>query len=271
MQSEAYKLTGFTAVAAALGFLLRWLQDMQILDPETGLSVSGKPISFIVAAVIVLMGAGLFAIAAYIFKRCDAPLEPEKALAGKTFLYTAVCVLPALLMASAGVMMTFSSSWPERQATLWRLCGVLAAAAAVGVLLVTVNLQKPERAGTCRIGMGILILFGALWLSAEYKTASSDPVVWRFAVEVLAICAALLSFYYVAGYFFGEASPRNAVFFCHLGAFLCVMSAVDEHTLAESILYAAMALLQFAWGYALVMNLRRREEEPSPEAAAEKA
>ena len=55
MQSEAYKLTGFVAVASAVGFLLRWLQGMQILDAETGLAESGRPISFIVAGLIALM------------------------------------------------------------------------------------------------------------------------------------------------------------------------------------------------------------------------
>ena len=262
MQSEAYKLTGFTAVASALGFLLRWLQDMQILDPDTGLAVSGRPISYIVAAVIVLMAAGLFAAASYILKRCDAPTEPERALTGKTFLYTAICVVPALLMAVSGLMMLFSSAWPERQAAVWRICGVMAVAAALGVTLVTVNLAKPEREASRRVGMGILILFGAMWLIAEYKTAASDPVVWRFAVEVLAICAALMAFYYVAGYFFGEVGSRGAVFFCYLGAFLCVMSAVDEHSLGESLCYGACALLLFAWGFVLTSNMRLTEEQP---------
>ena len=74
-----------------------------------------------------------------------------------------------------------------------------------------------------------------------------------------------MAFYHVAGYFFGEPSPRQAVFFCYIGAFLCIMSAVDEHTMAESVCYAAVALQLLLWGYALILNLRRGdepEEEP---------
>ena len=270
MQSEAYKLTGFTAVASAAGFLLRWLQNMQTLDAETGLSIPGKPITVVVAALIVLMAAGLFAVITYALKRCEAPLEPERALAGKTFIYKAVCILPAVLIAAAGVIMLVSSAWPERQSLVWRLCGATALAAAFGIVLVTVNLQETERGAACRIGMGLIILFGAMWLIAEYKTAAADPVVWRFAVEILAICAALMAFYYVAGYFFGEPSPRGAVFFCHMGAFLCVMSAVDEHTLAESIAYIAAALLLFTWGHVLVANMRRGEDPALAAAEPEK-
>ena len=62
MQSEAYKLTGFTAVVSAAGFLLRWLQDMQILDTETGLAEPGRPMSYIVAGLILLMALGFGAL-----------------------------------------------------------------------------------------------------------------------------------------------------------------------------------------------------------------
>ncbi len=258
MQSEAYKLTGFTAVAGALGFLLRWLQDMQILDAETGLAEQGRPISYIVAAVIVLMAAGLGA-AAFSLRRCEIPAEPEKALAGKSFLYTAVCVVPAVLLFAAGVMMLFTA-WPESQATVRRLSGAGAMLAAIGTVLVAVNLKDPEKAGPRRVGVALLILFGGLWLIAEYKSAASDPVLWRYAVEILAVCAALLSYYYIAGYFYGEPSPRLAVFCCFMGTFLCIMSAVDEHTLAVSVCYGAVAVQQLAWGYALVTNMRPAAE-----------
>lgn len=265
MQSEAYKLTGFTAVASALGFLLRWLQDMRILDAETGLAERGQPISYVVAALIVLM-AGVLAAAAFYLKKCAAPEEPEKALAGKSFLYTAVGVVPALLLAAAGLLILFTS-WPAGQATVRRLSGVGAIAAAFGTVLVAAGISKPERAGSRRAGMGLLILFGGLWLIAEYKSAAADPVLWRYAVEILAVCAALLAYYYVAGYFFGEPSPRMAVFCCFMGAFLCIMSAVDEHTMAESICYGAAAVQLLTWGYALVMNMRRTGDDLPEDAA----
>ena len=83
MQSEAYKLTGFTAVVSAAGFLLRWLQGMQILDPETGLAQPGKPISYIVAGLILLMALGYGALAVGL-KKYNAPTEPEKALCGNS-------------------------------------------------------------------------------------------------------------------------------------------------------------------------------------------
>jgi hypothetical protein len=263
MQSEAYKLTGFTAVVSAAGFLLRWLQGLQILDTETGLAQAGKPISYIVAGLILLMALGFGALSIGL-KKYHAPTEPEKALAGKTFLYTALGVVPSILIGVCGVIMMIRY-WPAGQTVIWKLCGASAIAAAFGGIMVARGISRPENAGTRRVGIVLVILFGCLWLIAEYKSAAVDPVLWRYCVEILAICSALMAFYHVAGYFFGEPSPRQAVFFCYIGAFLCIMSAVDEHTMAESVCYAAVALQLLLWGYALILNLRRGdepEEEP---------
>ena len=264
MQSEAYKLTGFTAVVSAAGFLLRWLQDLQILDAETGLAISGKPISFVVAGLIVLLALGYGAIA-FGLRKFYAPTEPEKALTGKTFLYTALSVVPSILIGVCGVILLIRS-WPTGQAVVWRLCGASAIAAAFGGIMVARGVSRPENAASRRVGIVLMILFGCLWLIAEYKTAATDPVLWRFAVEILAICSALMAFYHMAGYFYGEPSPRLTVFFCYIGAFLCVMSAVDEHTMAESVCYGAVAVQLMVWGYALILNMRRSgepEDEPS--------
>ena len=267
MQSEAYKLTGFTAVVSAAGFLLRWLQDMQILDTETGLAEPGRPMSYIVAGLIVLMALGFGALA-FGLKKFSMPTEPEKALSGETFLYTALSVVPSILIGICGVLLVLHS-WPEGQAVIWRLCGLSAIAAAFGGIMVARGIPRPENAGARRLGIGLMILFGCLWLIAEYKSAAADPVLWRFAVEILAICAALMAFYEVAGFFFGEPSPRLAVFFCYIGAFLCVMSAVDEHTLAESVCYGAVAVQLLLWGYALIKNTRRSGPPEEPGESAE--
>lgn len=271
MQSEAYKLTGFTAVVSAAGFLLRWLQDMQILDAETGLAIPGKPISYIVAGLILLLALGYGAVAVGL-RRCCAPTEPEKALTGKTFLYTGLSVIPSILIGVCGVIMLIRV-WPSGQAVVWKLCGASAIAAAFGGIMVARGVSRPENAGARRVGVTLMILFGCLWLIAEYKTAAVDPVLWRFGVEILAICAALMAFYQVAGYFFGEPSPGLSVFFCYIGAFLCIMSAVDEHTMAESVCYGAVALQLMVWGYALVMNMRRNgaPEAGTPEIGSSKA
>lgn len=255
MQKEATRLTGFTAVMSALGFLLRWLQNMNIIDEETGLATPGAPISALVTALIILMALILIGYTVYL-RRYDAPLTAEEALGSGNFLYTVFGMAVAVLLAASGLMQLVqagSMSWP----TIHRFCGVGTLAGAAGMLLLITGMKQPEKAAVRRVAWTMLVLFGGLWLVTVYKDGAADPVVWRFAVEILAVCAALIAFYYLAGFSFGEPKPMITIFFCYFAAFLCVMSAIDEHPLAESICYAAVALALFLFGTTLTGNLKR--------------
>ena len=255
MQNEAYKLTGFMAVVSALGFLLRWLQNMNIIEKDTGLAVQGAPISALVVALILIVVAVLIGYTVYL-RRYDVSVVPEEALAGHNFLFTAFGVVVALMLAGAGVMQLLqagSMTWPVAH----RICGIGALVGALGTLLLVTGVDQPEKAGVRRVAASLVVLYGALWLITVYKDAAADPVLWNFAIEVLAVCSALIAFYYLAGYQFGDPKPMITIFFCYFGAFLCVMSAIDEHTLADSVCYAGSALMLFMWGSVLVSNLRK--------------
>ena len=254
MQSAAYKLTGFTAVISALGFLLRWLQNINIIDPETGLAIKGAGISGFLVALIIVVGL-IVAVWALLLRRCDAPIVPEEAFVGKTFLATVFGIVVALaLVVSAGLRLIQAGSmmWPVVQ----RICGLGTLAAALGVVLLVTGAADPQKAGVRRVGIALVVVFGCLWLIASYKDAAADPVLWRFGLDIVAICVALSAFYYVAGYFFGEPKPIRTIYFCYFGAFLCAMCVIDEHSLAESITMGAASLLQFMWGFLLTQNLK---------------
>lgn len=270
MRNTAYKLTAFTAIISAAGFLLRWLQNIRIFDAETGLAETGRPISFLVAGIIVLAAAA-FGVIALRLKRYEAPAEPDRALGGQTFIHTAVCALAVLLLAASGGMQLLAANtenFAENQLMIRRILAVATLAAALLYALLMTGLSKPERAGLRRWCSGLLILFGGLWLSAEYKSAASDPVLWRSAVEILAVCASLMAFYHVAGYFFGQPNASASVFFCDIGAFLCIMSSIDDHTGAEDLCFASVALVLLIWSYSIIANLGpvRAPEAPQPEA-----
>lgn len=254
MRSTAYKLTSFTVVASALGFLLRWLQNLQIIDEETGLAARGMGISFLVTLLIAVVAAAI-ALLAWQLRKMSAPLAPETAFKSSAWIENAAAwAVAALFLISAAAQLLSLSAWGETQLGIRRVCAVATFAAAAGTVLLTLYAAKPDKGALCRVGSVLLIVFGALWLIAIYKSAASDPVIWRFAIEILAVCASLLSFYYIAGWFFGEPNPARAVFCCHLGAFLCVMAAGDDHPMAESICFAAVAAAQLLWGFLVVSN-----------------
>ena len=267
MRSEAYKLTGFTAVISALGFLIRWLQGMQIIDPDTGLATPGAGISVVMVLFLCLTAAAL-ALMTRRLGRYDLPTEPERAMAQSSVIARWICLAAAALIAVSGLILLVHT--PEQtvmgQMFVNRLCGLGCLCGAAGTLLLTLWADQPQRASGRCVASALLIVFGCLWLVNVYKIVTTDPVIWRFVVEILAICAALLAFYYAEGYQFGEPAPRRTIFCSCYGAMLCVMSAVDQHSLADGILYVAVAALLLAWSFLLVLNLRPRSAAEQPAA-----
>ena len=261
MRNRAYHLTAYAAVISAAGFMLRWLQNIRIIDPETGLATSGMPISYVVAGLIVLAAASFAGIAFYL-RRFDAPCDPEMALTGKTLIHTAISIIPALILAAAGVMLLAQAASDKNILIL--IFGAATFIGAVSVLGLVTGMRRPDKAGARRLWSGLLILFGGLWLITIYKTAATDPVLWRFAVEILAICVSLLAFYHVAGYFYGQPTPYVSIFLCQTGAFLCIMSAIDDHSTAENLCFIAVALLLLIWSYTIIANLGKQPESETP-------
>lgn len=262
MRSEAYKLSGFTLVISALGFMLRWLQDMRIMDKETGLAVNA-PISWMVGLLMALTAAAL-ALLVLRLRQFDAPKEAAQALAGNTPFYSAVAMIPAVLLALAGAVQIVHPGdvlWP----TLHRLCGGATLIGAFGAGVVTANETKSDGGDNCRKGSIMLIFFACFWLITGYRDAATDPVVWRFVVRILAQCVVLLAYHYRAGYFFEVPHPWMTLFICDLGAFLCVMSAIDEIGIAQSLAYATVAAQLLIWGFVLTENLKTKPLFPETE------
>ena len=269
MRSEAYKLSGFTVVISAVGFLVRWLQDMRIAGEE-GLAVNA-PISWVVLAVMALAALSLGALVQRL-RRYDAPTAPKDALWGRTPFYGAITMIPAVLLAMGGLLFAVEPGddaiWPM----MHRICGGMMVLGAFGAAVVAVNIAKEGRESTCRKGFWMMLAFAVFWLITGYRDAASDPVMWRFAVGILAQCASVLAIYYAAGYFFGSPHPKWTVFMCNFAAFLCIMSAIDGSSLtkeldvsklAQSVAYGALAVQFLIWAFVATENLKTKPLTPA--------
>ena len=259
MRSEAYKLSGFTIVISAVGFLLRWLQDMRIQDPVDGLA-RYAPISFLVAGIILAAAAVLVGFAFHL-RQFDAPTAPEEALAGRTPVYGVISMLPALLLAGAGVYQCIvpgDTLWP----TMHRVCGAAMVLGAFGAGTLALNIAKPDQGPARRRGAVLMMLFAAVWLVTGYRDAATDPIVWRFVLGILAECAVLLAIYYTAGYFFNTPHPWRTLVSCDLGAMLCIMCAIDDNGIAQSVALGAMAFQLLIWAFVVSENLRTKPLTP---------
>ncbi len=269
MRSEAYKLSGFTLVIGALGFLLRWLQDMRIAG-EAGLA-DNAPISYLVLLLMAATGVILWLLGLHL-RQFDEPQRAADAFAGHTPFYGVIALLPAVVLAMGGLLMIAKPGdnvlWP----TMHRICGGMMVLGAFGLGVLAVNAGRAGKEGTCRAAVCLTGLFAVFWLITGYRDAASDPVVWRFVVGILARCALLLGVYHMAGFFFDSPHARRAICMCNFAAFLCVMAAIDGSTLAgedmdlgglaQSAAYIAMAMQFFIWGFVFTENLKTKPLTP---------
>ncbi len=252
MQKEAYKLTGFTVIMAAVGFLVRWLQGMQIYDEVTGLADRSAGVNFWLTAIVVIT-AGLLAAAVILLKRCKA-MEGPGAMVGRSPLHTVVGVVAGLALALSGLLMavTFQTfDFPKLRLVL----GLVTAAAGVCAIQLTVQGGRSGREGARQLFSVVLVLFGCLWMVVTYKENAANPVIWSFAMEILALCAATLAFYFAAGYQFGQSQPLRSIYFSYLGTFLCMICIIDSHSGADAVGFAGLTLLLGMWAFVQTQNM----------------
>lgn len=257
MQSQAYKITGFAAVMGALGFMMRWLQGMQIYDETTGLAERGTAIS---ALVIVLLAVTIVALAVWTLRlRRYEPRRDSRALVGRSVLYRLIgCVAGGALALGGLILIVTAGSDP--MPGMQRALAVFEVLGGICAILLTVHADEPGQLKTRRVAAVVMVLFGCMFMVTVYRENAANPVLWDFAPEILALCAATLALYYTAGYPFGQAKPFAGIFFCHAGLFLCMVCVIDQGLTPAAAAYAALALFLGMQGFVQTENLSRKEE-----------
>ena len=135
------------------------------------------------------------------------------------------------------------------------LLGLLSAA----VLALTPSLPRWSGFG-CFLSV-IPVVFFCLWMVAFYKDNSTNPIVWRYAVQILAMAACLLGVFRLSGYMFYRAKPRVAVFACGLALTFALTVLMDEASAAVRLMFLGWGLGLGIMSWVLVRNIEPREEE----------
>lgn len=254
MQSEAYKITGFSAVMGALGFMVRWIQTMNIYEEETGLPNRFAPVNLWLIGLIVLT---LVVLTVWVvgFRKYEA-VRDYSALVGPGVAWPIFGIIGGAVLAVSGLFLLVTAGHYAAP-VLRRILAVLEALAGVAAALMALHGGKPQQAKTRQIASVLLVLFGCMYMVVVYKENAANPVVWNFAPEILALCAATLALYFLAGYQYGEIKPYTSMFFCYAGVFFCLMCVVDQGVSADALSYIALALLLGLWGYAQTANIKR--------------
>ena len=246
MQREAWTNTMASVVLGAFCVLLRWLQNVNSFDAETGLITSGAVLSWMLGILLfvsVLVLAGL----SWNLNRFGASTDPEEALADPPKGLIAVLGAAAMAAAIGSIILFFTGIGAVNKFT--GLLGLLAVPALMlypflprwGVLGAFLSLNP--------------MFFFCYWLVTGYRTYAVDPVLWSYAPLMLAIAAMCLATYRLSAYLFYRAKPAKTVFFCCLAPVFALTILMDTATGASRLILGAWAVGMLALAGLLILNM----------------
>lgn len=261
-----------------LGLLLGLLAALLRLWQRTaGYDASGLPVPFaaptVVLTLFLLLCTGAFLYAAL---RQPKALEDQKpALArgqGAAGLFSAagvlvlaggaVNLLAFLRSYNSYAQVLYSSSYEQREAlrrflSSHLVVGVaaLAAVPAAIALLVRAKEARAEAGHTRPFAAIMPCVFCWLWLIKDFRLHTSNPVVWDYALLLLAIMALLLSACDRAGFAFGVGRPRRTVFSSLAALLLAAAALPDCGGAANALTLLSLACAAWAELWALLSAL----------------
>lgn len=191
------------------------------------------------------------------------PTGMSEALRGLSILYIIFAWIIAALAVLGGVL-TIAETSLDSLRTMYVLVAVLGMLSGLSFPLICSASRSHYSPSLVSIFMALPILMYCVWLIASYRSNANNPNVWMFAIEILAICCAILALFYVAGYAFGRPDPRKACYLSLLGAFMCITTLADSrHMGLELIILATVGmLLMYSW---LIIKNRCAKEDLPPE------
>ena len=152
------------------------------------------------------------------------------------------------------------SIWPYAVALMIVIAAVVLAVLAIAAgaafarqMLAPGDAEAASGAVVCA-SMPIVLL--AFWLIVSYKVNIINPTVSAYAVEILALCAALIASYEFAGFAYGRPKAIKSIFWSQFAAFLCITALPDDRAGGQQLMLAAIAGILLFQSYLTASNIR---------------
>lgn len=258
IKDYALRLCITLGVLSAFGFVARWVQNMSIYDEETHLAIEGAASSqfLVIYSVVVIIGLIIMALP---LRQLSAGKYPPADIRGDSQLYKGVCMLVGVMFMAAGIMLILQAKklvYPE----LRQVLGMLALFSGLCVIYTGRTGKSGADSPMACFTTIVPVLFGCFWLVVSYKDHSANPVVWSYAVEILAVAASTMALYLIAGFVFGRARVFPTCAMSAVAAYFCFMALGDERGVAYQICFAALGIFFGVTLFALVSSLNPRRK-----------
>jgi hypothetical protein len=233
---------------------------MNAFDQETGFPNPGAGTSVVLVVYCILAAAAFCLLTLYWLGRYDRAASAEIALScpGVVPLILSWVLCAAFAVASFVVLFSSGASQTPLFQRLFGALGILAA------LSIPFLFGKRGGSGAGQMGRSaaaMLTVFCCFWTAFTYKSISSDPVVWNYALEVLAVAVTTVAVYYVTTYYFGVGKLPRTLIALQLGAFLNISVIFEQRSRALNVMIGVSAALQLLLEYLLIANMWEKRDE----------
>ncbi len=260
---------------AALTAVLRVIQRATAFEEPLGLAVPFAPASVILVCALAIIGAALLTLAATqpINKRPWAKGQAHRwdmafldredkiypvLLVAAAFL--ALAAVPVLFIKGAGQLKLWLDlagldGQPSDNGILVLLTAATAALAFLGLQQMARESFRPGKRGRGGFSASLPAITGCIWLMESFRAHASDPVLWDYAPQLLAITAGMLFYLDCAGMSTGAARPRRLLWLAGAVIVLSALSAVGCREISDLLLLGTQALTAAAVLWRLPPNL----------------
>ena len=269
MRKTALTITISTLVLGVFGAFLRWLQEMNLYEPETALARTGAPISIVLVVYAVLAAAAMLVLSVLVCRKTVCSPDANEALRAETPIPRVLSVVCALLTLLAGLQQMFTAG-ASPFALMQRIFGAGALVSA-GAILALPGKRGGDAGSLSGTAATWLPVFFSYSLVLAYRENAQDPVLWHYGPFMLAIALNAVAYYHVAAWYFRRAIPRRALFSVQLAVFLDLCALSDSRSLWPKLLLIAAAGMLLCAEFLLIANRTEKTEEPAPAPAEAEA
>ena len=266
MRKNALTISAFVVAAGAFGSFFRWLQNQAAFDKETGLL---EPSALNILLPLIIIGAAVlfyFLIKSKKAEGLEPPTDIFSIFCGTSIFYLISFWAIAVITTLGGLITLFKAS-DYAFAGAYRIIALLAIGCGVTFPLICSCARRLYAPSIICIFMTLPIVMFCIWLVACYKTNSSNPTIWAYAIEIITVCLAIIAFYYTAGFPYGKADPYRSMYFAMLAAFMCIVSLADSRSFGLQLVLVGTAGMLIMENWMLIRNMK--EPEAKPEATPE--
>ncbi len=265
----------FVCAAGSFGAFFHWLQNMLSYEKDS-VSYLIVPTAWpYIIPLYILAACVLFAaLIKWLDKKGYTPSEDMRStFHGKTLIFPAAMWVIGALEIIGGIV-TLAGISPTDDKPMLVLIGLLAIASGLCFAPTCTSSKRRFSPGLVCVFMAFPILLFCAWLIYSYKTYSTLPEIWVYAIEVIGVCVCIFAFFFNAGYPADRAKPRRSMFFSMLGTFFCFMMLADSRSAGLQIILLVSGVMLLAENWMIISNSlssKDREKLEKKNAAAKKA